>query len=193
MNIAVRQYCSFGQQLFFIKTISSSQCLTTLYEAWSQILDLWSLLSFGTRQITTMIVVFGNSGMLPLAFCQRALPNPSPVIYRLAFPSSSPPKLHLHISSKTSQTTVTKSIWHYQMFPNAARSWKSANDLQLPSPSAGVHPAAVSNVSFPGEWTAASSPKIPLPIVSSTCWMYQRWAAPSIRQIASRRIPFASH
>jgi len=31
-------------------------------------LDVWSLLPFGTRRITTMKVVFGNSGKLPLAF-----------------------------------------------------------------------------------------------------------------------------
>jgi len=66
LNNAVRQYGSFGSQFFSMKSISSSQCLTSVYEACSCMLDVWSLLPFGTRQITTMKVAFGNSERLLL-------------------------------------------------------------------------------------------------------------------------------
>jgi len=124
--------------------------------------------------------------------CMRAVPNRSPVTYCIACPTSLPPELHLHISSKTSKPTVTECIPHYQHCLKAAQSRKSPKNLQLPSASAVVHPAAVSNGSFPGSWTDASSPETQPPILSSTCWMYQSWAAPSFWQIASRRIRFAS-
>jgi len=50
-----------------MRLISSSECLTKLYEAWSWLLHVWSLLQFGTQRITTTKVGFGNSGWLPLA------------------------------------------------------------------------------------------------------------------------------
>ena len=58
-----------------MKSISSSQYFTSVYEGWSCMLDVGSLLPFGTRRITTMKVVFGNTGTLPLAF----LPLRSPI------------------------------------------------------------------------------------------------------------------
>jgi len=67
LYIAVRQNGSFGLQFCLMNSISSSQCLTAVYKAWSCMLDVWSLLPFGSRRITTMKVVFGNSGRLPLA------------------------------------------------------------------------------------------------------------------------------
>jgi hypothetical protein len=33
--------------------------------------DIWSLLPYGTRQITTIKVAFGNAGRLPVAFVTR--------------------------------------------------------------------------------------------------------------------------
>jgi len=92
-------------------------------------------------------------------FCQRALSNPSPVSCCHTVPSSWAPKPRLHISSKTSQPVVADSIWHYQKFQNAASSQMSPKNLQLLSPSAGVHLAAVSNGSLPRQWTDASSPE----------------------------------
>jgi len=68
LYIAVRQYGSFGEQFFWMKSISSSQCLTSVYEAWIWLLDVWSLLLFRTRWITTVKVVFSNTRMLPLTF-----------------------------------------------------------------------------------------------------------------------------
>jgi len=58
-----------------MKSISSSQCLTSVYEAWSCMLDVGLLLPFGTRRITTMKVVFGNSGTLPPTFLLACSPN----------------------------------------------------------------------------------------------------------------------
>jgi len=59
---AVKQYGVFRPQIVSMKAIRSSQCLTSGYEAWSCMLDVWSVLPFDTRQITTMKVVFGNCG-----------------------------------------------------------------------------------------------------------------------------------
>ena len=75
LNIAIRQYGSFGEQIFLMKSISSSQCLTSMYEAQSWMLDVWSLLPCGTRQSTTMKVVFGNSGTLPIAYLPARSPT----------------------------------------------------------------------------------------------------------------------
>jgi hypothetical protein len=75
MDNPVRQYGSFGQQLFLMKSISSSQCLTSVYEAWSCMLDVGSLLPFGAQRFTTMEVVFGNSETLPLAFLPARSPK----------------------------------------------------------------------------------------------------------------------
>jgi len=57
-----------------MKCICSSLCFTSGYEAWSCMLDVGSLWRFGTRRITFMKVVFGNTGTLPLA----SLPVRSP-------------------------------------------------------------------------------------------------------------------
>jgi len=56
-----------------MQSISFTQCLTSVYEAWSWLLDVWSLLPFGTRQIITIKVVIGDSGRLPLDFFARIL------------------------------------------------------------------------------------------------------------------------
>jgi len=95
LYIAVRQYGSFGPQFCLMKSTSSSQCSRSLYEAWSCMLDVRSLLPFGTWWITTLNVVFGNSGRLPLAFSPCALLNLLPVTCCLAFVSSSPPEPYL--------------------------------------------------------------------------------------------------
>jgi len=92
-NNAVRQYGSFGPQFFSMKSISSSQCFTSVYEAWSCMLDVGSLLQFGTWQITTRKVVFGNTGTLPLAVLRAR--SPKSVASRLL------PRLPLFLASRT--------------------------------------------------------------------------------------------
>ena len=105
--------------------------------------------------------------------CQCTLPNTSPVACCLAFPSSLPPKPHLHISSTTSPPTVAESIRHYQKFPIPASSRRSLQNLQPLTPAARVHLSAVLNCSVPEEWTDASSKKkishtLFLPLVEGT-------------------------
>jgi len=68
LYIAVRQYGTFGPQFCSMNSVSFSQCLTSVYEAWSCFLDVWSLILFATQRIPTVTVVFANSRMLPLAF-----------------------------------------------------------------------------------------------------------------------------
>jgi len=91
---AVRQYGSFGPQFFSMKSISSSQCLTFVYEDWNCVLRVGSLLPFSTRRITTMKVVFGNSGTLPLALLPAR--SPKSVTGRLL------PRVTFFLASRTS-------------------------------------------------------------------------------------------
>jgi len=102
LYIAIRQYGSFREHFVSMKAISSSQCLTSGYEAWNWLLDVWSLLPFRIRQITTMEVVFGNSGRWPVAL----LPTRSPkfVASRLL------PRLPFFLASRTSLAHFFKNI-----------------------------------------------------------------------------------
>ena len=67
LNFDVRMYGSVGRPCSLMKLISSSHCLTSVYTAWSWFGDRMILLPFDTQQITTMNIVFGNSGRLLLA------------------------------------------------------------------------------------------------------------------------------
>jgi len=107
-------------------------------------------------------------------------------------PSSLPPKHHLHNSSKTSQPTVTKSIWQNQNFPKAGSPCKLWKNILPPSPCPPIQLEVVSTGSVPRHWTDASCPESQPPLLSSTCWRYNSWAALSFWPTASRRIPFAS-
>jgi len=75
LNFDVRMYGSVGRPFLLMKSISSSQCLTSVYAAWSWLGDRTISLPFDTRQITTMNVVFGNSGRLLLAFLLARSPK----------------------------------------------------------------------------------------------------------------------
>ena len=55
LYITVRHYCSFGLQLDSMKSISSSQYLTSVHGACNWLLDVWSLLPFRTWRITTSV------------------------------------------------------------------------------------------------------------------------------------------
>jgi len=65
LYIAVRQFGSFRLQFCSMKSISSSQCLTSVFNAWSWLLDIQSLLLFNTRWITTVKAVLGYCCRLP--------------------------------------------------------------------------------------------------------------------------------
>ena len=90
-------------------------------------------------------------------FCWHAVPNPTLFACCLAFPSSSPPKSHLDISSNTCLPTVAKSIPYYQNFPPAASALKFSKNQQPLYPCAGVHLSAVSSGSVLRWWTDGSS------------------------------------
>jgi len=133
----------------------------------------WVIVAFSALDESQWWLLYlATKGRYLSLFCPRAHPNPSPVACCLAFPSSSPSKPRLHISSETSEPIVAESIRHYWSLPRAATFRKSPKNLQLPSPNAGFHLAAVSNCFFPGYWTNASSrePSHPyfLPLVQCT-------------------------
>jgi len=68
LKVYVRLYGSVRCLSFLMKSVSSSQCLRLVYAAWSWSGDRTISLPFHSRQITTMNVVFGNSGRLLLTF-----------------------------------------------------------------------------------------------------------------------------
>jgi hypothetical protein len=84
-----------GHNFFSMKSITSSQCLTSVYEALSCMLDVGSLLPFGIQQITTRKVLFGNSGTLPLPLLPACSPKSvaDHLLPRLPFFLASPTSL----------------------------------------------------------------------------------------------------
>jgi len=68
LNIMFRMYGSFGPPFLWMKSTSSSQCVTSVCQASSSLGARTISLPFDTEQITTMNIVFGNSGSLLLAF-----------------------------------------------------------------------------------------------------------------------------
>jgi len=77
-----------------MKSISSSQCLTSVYEAWSCLGARTISLPFDTQLITTMNLVIGNSVRLLLAFLLAC--SPTSIAGRLL------PRLPLFLSSRIS-------------------------------------------------------------------------------------------
>jgi len=75
LNIDVRIYGSFGLQFLSTKSTNSSQCLTYVYAAWSCLGARTISLPFETQWITTVNVLFGNSGRLLLAFLPVCSPK----------------------------------------------------------------------------------------------------------------------
>jgi len=67
VNIDVSMYGSFRPPLLLMISVSTSQCLPSVYEAWSYLGATTRSLPFDPQQITTMNILFGNSGMILLA------------------------------------------------------------------------------------------------------------------------------
>ena len=67
LNIDVIMYGSFGPPFLSMKSISSAQCLASVYEAWSCLGARTIFLPFDTQRITTMNIEFSKSGRLLLA------------------------------------------------------------------------------------------------------------------------------
>ena len=75
LHIDVIMYSSFGPPFLLMKSISSFLSLTSVYEAWSCLGARTISLPFNTQRITTMNVVFGNSGRLLLTFLLARWPK----------------------------------------------------------------------------------------------------------------------
>jgi len=74
-NINGRMYGSFGRPFLSMKSTSSSQCLTSVYEVWTGLGARIISLPFDTQRITTVNIVFGNLGRLLLAFLLTSWPK----------------------------------------------------------------------------------------------------------------------
>jgi hypothetical protein len=67
LNVDVRMYGSVGPQCLSMRSPNFSQCLTSVYKAWSYLGARAISLPFDSQRIITVNVVFGNSGRLHLA------------------------------------------------------------------------------------------------------------------------------
>jgi len=87
LNFDVSMYGYVRRAFVLMKSISSSQWLTSVYAAWSWFRDRMILLQFDTQHITTMIILFGNSGRLLLAVLLARSPKSvaSHMLSRLRF------------------------------------------------------------------------------------------------------------
>jgi len=122
LNSDVRIYGSSGPPVVSMKSISSSQCLTSVYEAWIWFGDRMISLPFDTWQITTMNVVFANSGRLHLAILLKR--SPKSVAVRLL------PRLPLLLAPRISLADFFKNIsTHCQRIHFAVS--KLSDDSQL--------------------------------------------------------------
>jgi hypothetical protein len=150
MYFAVRPYGSFGLPFCSMKSFSSSQCLTSVYKAWSCMLDFWSLLLFGTQRITTMTIVFGNSGRIPLAVLPARLPKSvtGHLLQGLSFFPASRTSLEHVLSNIFSHCGGIHS--RLLKFSKCSQVLTVYKNSQLLSPSAVVHLASVSDDSVPG-------------------------------------------
>jgi len=74
-NIDVRMDGSFGPLFLSMKSISSYQCVTSVYEAWRCWGDISLRLPFNLPQITNMNGLSGNSGRLLLMFFPTGSPK----------------------------------------------------------------------------------------------------------------------
>jgi len=151
-------YGFLGPPFLSIKSISSSQCLTSVYKAWSCLGARTISFPFDTQLITTLNVVFGNSGRLLLGFLLAH--SPKSVAGRLL------PHLPFFLASRILLAHFIKIFsTHCRRIHSALAKSSSCSqtstvskDLPPPSPSAGVHLEPVSSSSAPGSWTNASSP-----------------------------------
>jgi len=75
LNIDVSMNGSFGPQFLSMKSTNSSQCVTSVYEAWSCLGVRTISLPVDTQWILTVNVVFRNSGRLLLTFVPTGSPK----------------------------------------------------------------------------------------------------------------------
>jgi len=115
LNMEIRMYGpSFGPQLLSMKSTSSSQYLTSVYEAWS----FWGLEPYPYHstpsESPSWTLYLATWGGYISQLCSPSRPKTSPVPCCLAFLFSSPLEFRLYISSHSSPPTAGKSIQHYR-------------------------------------------------------------------------------
>ena len=139
LNLNIRISGPFGHPFLLMKSISFSQCLTSVYVAWSWFGDRTILLAFNTWHITTMKVVFGSSGRILVIFL--LMRSPTSVAGHML------PYLPVFLNSRTSLAHFLKNISTHcriidsvlSKLSNGTRSRMSPQNLQPLSPSARVH------------------------------------------------------
>jgi len=95
-------YGSFWPPFLSMKSSGNSECLTSVYEAWSCLGARTISLPFDTQRIATLMVVLGNSGRLLLAFL--LVGSPKSVAGHLL------PRLPFFLDSRISFAHIFKNI-----------------------------------------------------------------------------------
>jgi len=150
LNIDVSMYGSFRPPFLSIESISSSQCLTSEYEAYSCLGYSTISLPFDTQWITTMNALCSQFGRLPLAVW--------PMHYSKLVTGSCLPHLPIFIISQTFVAHCIESIstrccrihWELSTLSKSNQFSSDTKTLQWQPPSAGVHLNTDSKGSAPG-------------------------------------------
>lgn len=66
----------FQSKYFSMKSLGFFLCLTSKYETWYCLLDVWSLLPFGTLRIITIAVIYGKVDQSALVMLPVHSPKP---------------------------------------------------------------------------------------------------------------------
>ena len=123
-NIDVIMYGSFGPLFSSMKSISSSQCLKSVYEAWSHLGVSTISLRFDTEPNASMNAEFGNSGRVLVACLLARMPK--------SIPGDLLPRLTFFLSSRMSLEHFFKNISiHCRRFDSALS--KLNNGGQFPN------------------------------------------------------------
>jgi len=121
-NIDVRMYGTFGAPFLWMKSISSSQWLTLVYEAWSCSGDRMISFPFDSQRITTMNVVYCNSGRLLLSSLPTCSPKSVTGRSLPCFPHVLTSQILVAQFFKTCEPSTSKWIQHYRKYWTAASS-----------------------------------------------------------------------
>jgi len=140
LSLCGRTANTFRRPSLLMKSISSSQCLSLVYAAWSWFGDRTIPLQFNTRQITTMDIVVGHAGKLLLTVVLARSPKyvASHLLPHLPFFLSSPdslPDLFRNISThcRHIHSPLSNISTHNQVLTLSKKSTTAVSQCRGPS------------------------------------------------------------
>jgi len=191
-NIVVWMYGTFGPQFLSMKSIHSSQFLSSGYNAWSYIGDARLSLLCGTRWMANITTMDGNSRTIFSTLLPMLSPKPSTChwLSHLWWLLNSQSLISMYFKSISIQCwwihSALSKCYNCRQFSNVTK--ESATAVSR----CRVDPKTVSHGFAPRQCPDAFSPKPCPPILSLCCPLYCSQATQPFWQIASGRIPMLS-